>query len=195
MFFHYYNLVYGGIDSRNATQRNRRFNVPMGQVAKRHASQVAVPVAARDFFMLPASERHLFSGIELDATPETAPRAIQGKIAELHEKLFGQRTRTTSKDVQEAYRFFVDAWRRQTDLPDSPFWRGFHAGGDTDDRYLEGILDDASYASDSSWFNWNWDVMRDYADDIQATEEEIRMMETWGVVLSAMLMDYRFLHL
>ena len=195
MFFHYYNLVYGGIDSRNVTQRNRRFNVPMGQVAKRHASQVAVPVVARDFFMLPASQRHLFSGIELDATPETAPKAIQEKIAELHEKLFGQRTRTTSKDVQEAYRFFVDAWHRQTDPPDPPFWRGFHAGGDTDDRYLEGILDDASYASDSSWFNWNWDVIRDYADDIQATEEEMRMMETWGVVLSAMLMDYRFLHL
>ena len=194
MFFHYYNLVYGGIDSRNVTQRNRRFNVPMGQVAKRHASEVAVPVVARDFFMLPAGERHLFSGIELDATPETAPRAIQKKIAELHEKLFGQRTRTTSKDVQEAYRFFVDVWRRKTEHPDPPFWRGFYAGGITDDRYLEGILDDASYASDS-WFNWNWDVMRDYADDIQATEEEMRMMETWGVVLSAMFMDYRFLHL
>ena len=195
MFFHYYNLVYGGIDSRNATQRNRRFNVPMGQVAKRHASQVAVPVVARDFFMLPASERHLFSGIELDATPETAPKAIQEQIAELHQKLFGQHTRTTSKDVQEAYRFFVDAWQRQTDLPDSPFWRGFDAGGESDDRYLEGILDDASYASSSSWFKWNWGVMGDYADDIHATEEEMRMMETWGVVLSAMLMDYRFLHL
>lgn len=190
-----YSIVYGGIDSRNVTERNRRFTVPMGLLAKKHAGEVAVPVVAREFFMLPANKRRLFAGIELDATPETAPEAIREKLVELHERLFGEPTGTTSKDVQDAYRFLVDVWRRQSEPPyDDPVKRGYYGGGQQDHRYLEGILDDALFEG-RSWFRWNVQAIHDFSDGIQATEEEMRMMEAWSTVLAAMLMDYRFLHL
>ena len=167
----------------------------MGLLAKKHAGEVAVPVVAREFFMLPANKRRLFAGIELDATPEAAPEAIREKLVELHERLFGEPTGTTSKDVQDAYRFLVDVWRRQSEPPyDDPVKRGYYGGGQQDHRYLEGILDDALLEG-RSWFRWDVQAIHDFSDGIQATEEEMRMMEAWSTVLAAMLMDYRFLHL
>ena len=193
-----HSVLYGGIDSQNTTHRNRAFTVPMALVAKKHAMEVAVAVVARDFFLLPKDERRLFGGIELDETPETAPEAIKDKLVELHGKLFGMQTNTESTDVLDAYRFFVNAWRQQADPPfgNRPGNRGWYDGGQHDHRYLEGILDEAMHDEDNSWFRWNWDAGLDsFLESFTATEEEMRMMEAWGMMLTAMLMDYRYLHL
>lgn len=191
-----YRVLYGGIDSQDATRRHRAFTVPMALVAKRHAMDTAIAVVARDFFLVPKDERRLFGGIELDETPETAPGAIKDKLVELHGKLFGLQTKTASTDVLDAYRFFVDVWRQQADpwQGNRPGIRGWYSGGQHDHRYLEGIFDEA-LREDISLFYWDVGTLHDWLEEITTTEEEMRMMEAWGMMLAVMLMDYRYLHL
>ena len=152
----------------------------------------------RDFFLVPQDGRRLFAGIELDETPETAPDAIKDKLVELHGKFFGLQTDRKSTDVLDAYRFLVDAWRQQSDPRQGrPAIRGWYDGGQHDHRYMEGILDAALHDEDegNSWFRWNHGPLSDLLHSITATEEEMWMMEAWGMTLTAMLMDYRYLHL
>ena len=193
-----FRVLYGGINSRTVTNRRRAFTVPMTLVAKKHAMVVSISAVARDFFLVPPRARRLFAGIELDETPETAPKAVKDKLVDLHGKLFGQHTNTGSKDVLDAYRFLVDVWRQQGNPPHGsrPGIRGWYDGGQHDHRYLEGILDEALNDGDNySWFDWDVGLLHDYLDDITTTEEEMRMLEAWGMMLAAMLMDYRYLHL
>ena len=203
-----YAPLYGGIDSQDVTERSRQFTGPAAQVAQLHANGIATPVAIREFLLLPARERRLFSGIELSDTPNAASDDIKVKLAELHEMFFG--VRADANDVGDAYRFFVDAWRnweimypdlarRSTNarsLTDYRFWECtvMATGGATDECYLEGIRDDAL----KEWyrgFTWNDEVVRELGNGIEVTDKEMRMVMTWGTVLAAMLMDYRYLHL
>ena len=192
-----YRVLYGGIDSRDTTHRNRAFTVPMALVAKKQAMEISIAVVARDFFLVPQDERRLFAGIELDETPETAPDAVKDKLVELHGKFFGLQTDRMSADVLNAYQFLVDAWRQQSDpRRGRPAIRGWYDGGQHDHRYMEGILDTALHVEgESSWFRWNHEPLSDFLHSITATEEEMWMMEAWGMTLTAMLMDYRYLHL
>ncbi len=193
-----YRVLYGGIDSRDTTHRNRAFTMPMALVAKKQAMEISIAVVARDFFLVPQDERRLFAGIELDETPETAPDAIKDKLVELHGNFFGLQTDRKSTDVLDAYRFLVDAWRQQSDPRQGrPAIRGWYDGGQHDHRYMEGILDAALHDEDegNSWFRWNHGPLSDHLHSITATEEEMWMMEAWGMTLTAMLMDYRYLHL
>ena len=204
-----YAPLYGGIDSEDVTERSRRFTAPAAQVAKLHANTITILVAIREFLLLPDERRRLFSGIDLSDTPEAAPDAIKAKLAELQEKFFG--ARPGAKDVQDAYRFFEDAWRNSasmyprlarwvTDTPgrlnDYYFWeRCVVNGGLTDDCYLEGIRDDALVEWGVYSFTWSREVVRELGDGVELTEEEMRMAMTWSTMLAAMFMDYRYLHL
>ena len=204
-----YAPLYGGIDSEDVTERSRRFIAPAAQVAKLHANTITILVAIREFLLLPDEQRRLFSGIGLSDTPETASDAIKAKLAELQEMFFG--VRAGAKDVQDAYRFFEDAWRssvtmypplarRVTNTPrrlnDYYFWeRCVVNGGRTDDCYLEGIRDDALVEWGAYSFTWSREVVRELGDGIDVTEEEMRMAMTWSTMLAAMFMDYRYLHL
>ena len=203
-----YAPLYGGIDSEDVTERSRQFTAPAAQVAKLHANTIATLIAIREFLLWPDQQRRLFSGIDLSDTPETAPDDIAAKLAELQEMFFG--VRAAARDVQEAYRFFEDAWRnsaimyprlaRLTGTPerlaDYYFWDYCVVnGGRTDDCYLEGIRDDALVEWGSYSFTWSRDVVRELGDGVEVTEEEMRMTMTWSTMLAAMLMDYRYLHL
>ena len=204
-----YAPLYGGIDSQDVTARSRQYTGPAAQVAKLHANSITALVAYREFLLLPAHERRLFSGIDLSDTPETAPEDIKAKLAELHEMFFGMRA--GAKDVQDAYRFFVDAWEsaeamhprlkrlvggvpmRLTD--DYFIWECLVVQDTTDHCYLERIRDDALKESSSWWFTWDQSVVEELGDGIEVTKDELRMVMTWSTVLAAMLMDYRYLHL
>ena len=204
-----YAPLYGGIDSEDVTERSRRFTAPAAQVAKLHANTITTPVAIREFLLLPDEQRRLFSGIGLSDTPETASDAIRAKLAELQEMFFG--VRAGAKGVQDAYRFFEDAWRNSatmyphlarslTDtlgrLNDYYLWEcSVVNGGRTDDCYLEGIRDDALVEWGAYSFTWSREVVRELGDGIDVTEEEMRMAMTWSTMLAAMFMDYRYLHL
>ena len=191
-----FNVLYGGIDARDVTHRRHAFTVPMALVAKKHAMIVSISVVARDFFLAQPNQRRLFAGIELDETPETAPEAVKAKLVELHGKFFGQQTNVESKDVLDAYAFLADVWRRQEDPPygNLPGIRGWYEGGQFDHRYMEDILDEA-LREEEAWFDWDVEPLHNWLAEITTTEAEMRMLEAWGMMLAAMLMDYRYLHL
>ena len=64
-----YRLLYGGIDSDGITERARDMNSVMASVAKTHATRMSCPIIMREFYLLPDSERRLFSGIDAEVTP------------------------------------------------------------------------------------------------------------------------------
>ena len=192
-------VVYGGIDSKDVTKRSR-FTTPMAQLAKKHATIVSVAAVAREFFALPKDQRRLFAGIELSATPETAPDAIKSKLADMHEKLFGVRAGSSSADIRGAYQFVVDVWRlmnsRAVATEPRSFWRSSYWW--TDHRYFDGILEDALVDLDNSGFHWSDNIGADFANKSipnSTTDDEMRMAQIWDIVLATMLADYRYLHL
>ena len=64
-----YRLLYGGIDSDGITERSQDITSVMAGVAKAHATQMSCPIIMRELYLLPDSERLLFSGIDGDVTP------------------------------------------------------------------------------------------------------------------------------
>ena len=66
-----YRLLYGGIDSDGITERSRDVTSVMAGVARAHATQMSCPIVMRELFVLPDSERLLFSGIDRGVTPVT----------------------------------------------------------------------------------------------------------------------------
>ena len=185
-----YRLIYGGVDSSDVPERGRDFNAVMARVAKLHAAQTACSVVRREFALLPNDERRLFRGIELDATPMTAPRAIRVQLMEMHAVLFGERPRLDSQDVQDAYQFFAEVWRTKSagTLSTGCNWYQDHL-------FLEGILEDALVATDD-FGRQSWSKSALYLmDRAHFTYEELIMAKTWEVMLAAMMMDYRYLHL
>ena len=64
-----YRLLYGGIDSDGIPERARDVTSVMAGVAKKHALEVSCQVVMREFYLLPESERRLFSGIDPFVTP------------------------------------------------------------------------------------------------------------------------------
>ena len=81
-----YGLLYGGIDSDGITERARDMTSVMAGVAKRNATIVSCPVIRREFYLLPETERRLFTGIDKYVT---GSGAIRSKLVELHDELLG----------------------------------------------------------------------------------------------------------
>ena len=66
-----YRLLYGGIDSDGITERTRDITSVMAGVAKAHATQMSCPIVMRELYLLPDSERLLFSGVDTQVTPRS----------------------------------------------------------------------------------------------------------------------------
>jgi hypothetical protein len=66
-----FRLFYGGIDSDGITERARDITSVMAGVARLHAIEVSCPVVRREFFLVPESERRLFSGFDPLVTPRS----------------------------------------------------------------------------------------------------------------------------
>ncbi len=172
-----YAIFYGGIDSDGVTERARELTPLMLGVAKRHAVEVSCPVVLREFYLLPAEERQLFTNVDNSATPDSSQgeQAIRENLVALHDKLFGMRVAPSSSEVTAAYRFLEEAWHRKRESQS--------------DRFLDGL-------------GCNWSSDEYYQDNIPNVEQRYEdltdpdhMARTWVVMLAAMLMDYRYLHL
>src|SRR5947209_14485333 len=67
-------MLYGGIDSKEVTERAADPSGAMGAIQRILANDVAGRNVARDFAR-PAAERRLFPGIEPDVLPGASPEA------------------------------------------------------------------------------------------------------------------------
>jgi len=101
-------MLYGGIDSKEVTERAADPSGAMGAIQRILANDVACRNVALDFSR-PPSERKLFGGIEPDVVPGTpgADARIRQTIVRLHEQILGRHQAADSPDVERTFQLFA----------------------------------------------------------------------------------------
>ena len=142
-------ILYGGIDSREVTERATDPSGAMGSIQRTLANDVACKNTLRDFARKPA-ERKLFPDIEPDVLPDVSAEAdakIKKTIVHLHELVLGRIDALDSAEVTRTFELFAgiladakeqkkrdnrEAYACRTDVPGAPddphytirAWRG-----------------------------------------------------------------------
>jgi hypothetical protein len=129
--------LYGGIDSKEVTERAPDPSGAMGAIQRLMANDVACRQVLRDF-ALPAAQRRLFPEIEPGVVPGSsteADAAIRRAIAHLHALVLGLHQSQDSEDVGRTFELFAgvvadarrqkgldnrEAYACRTDVPDAP---------------------------------------------------------------------------
>ncbi|MDB6152931.1 MAG: hypothetical protein JWL90_1384 [Chthoniobacteraceae bacterium] len=113
-----YALLYGGIDSKEVTERAADPSGAMGAIQRTLANDVACKNVPSDFAM-EASKRRLFPGIEPEVLPGESPESderIRETIIHLHELILGRYESIESPEVERTYSLFagilIDAQER-----------------------------------------------------------------------------------
>jgi hypothetical protein len=101
-------ILYGGIDSKEVTERAIDPSGAMGAIQRLLANDVACKHTLRDF-ALKASERRLFPGVEPDTLPGTAESdaAIRKATVRLHEMILGRNDAVDSAEVTRTFELFA----------------------------------------------------------------------------------------
>jgi hypothetical protein len=104
-----YAILYGGIDSQEVTERLTEPSGAIGAIQRMMANDVACKNVAADF-ALPANQRRLFPGIELDIVPTADDPAVESKlraaIVHLHRHVLGRDDSPNGVDVDQTLRLF-----------------------------------------------------------------------------------------
>ncbi len=101
-------ILYGGIDSKEVTERLSDPSGAMGAIQRIMANDVACKNVAADF-ALPPEQRRLFPGIELNVVPgenTASDQQIRRTIVYLHELLLGRFDTLDNPSVQRTYELF-----------------------------------------------------------------------------------------
>ena len=99
-------MLYGGIDSKEVTERAMDPSGAMGAIQRTLSNDVACRHTALDFSR-PASQRLLFPDIEPDVVPgtsEAADQQIRRAIVRLHQRILGRTDAEDSAEVQRTFR-------------------------------------------------------------------------------------------
>ena len=102
-------MLYGGIDSKEVTERAADPSGAMGAIQRILANDVSCRETAMDFSRPPA-DRRLFLNIEPDVLPGSSPEAdtkIRMTIAHLHERVLGRYDAPDSPEVDRTYKLFA----------------------------------------------------------------------------------------
>ena len=103
-----FKILYGGIDSKEVTQRLSDPSGTMGAIQRILANDIACKNVASDF-ALPASERRLFPEIEIDIIPgvnRAADEQIRRAIVHLHELILGRFDSVNDSQVTRTFDLF-----------------------------------------------------------------------------------------
>lgn len=103
-------MLYGGIDSKEVTDRATDPSGAMGAIQRILSNDVACKNVIRDFAR-PAAQRILFPGIEPNVIPGGSAEgdtAIRKAIAHLHERILGRVDDPDSVEVERTFRLFAD---------------------------------------------------------------------------------------
>lgn len=102
-------ILYGGIDSKEITQRNVEPSGAMGAIQRILANDIACKYVATDF-SLPRKDRRLFPDIEPDVLPgssEEADKQIRRTILHLHQLLLGRFDKADDVEVDRTFNLFA----------------------------------------------------------------------------------------
>jgi hypothetical protein len=113
-------MLYGGIDSKEVTDRAADPSGAMGALQRTLSNDVACKHVGRDF-LKPAAQRQLFPLVEPDVIPGTSPEndhKIKASIVHLHERILGRYDALDSTEVDRTFQLFTnivnDANQRKT---------------------------------------------------------------------------------
>ncbi len=117
-----YRILYGGIDSRDTTNRITAPSGIMANVAERMGLEVGCKLSNAEF-AIPIEQRRFLKNVELTDEPQDAnyrdvPESIakiKADIQFLHEKLLGEKLEVTDPEIERTYQLFVDVWRNGKD--------------------------------------------------------------------------------
>jgi len=101
--------LYGGIDSKEVTDRATDPSGAMGSIQRLISNDVACKHVLRDFAR-PAKERLLFPGIEPDVLPGASPegdKKIREAIVHLHARILGRYDAPDSAEVERTFKLFA----------------------------------------------------------------------------------------
>ena len=101
-------ILYGGIDSKEVTDRAMDPSGAMGSIQRTMSNDVACRNTALDFSR-PADQRLLFPGIEPDVVPGSSPAAdlrIRQAIVHLHDRVLGRSDKLDSDEVTRSFDLF-----------------------------------------------------------------------------------------
>ena len=135
--------------------------------------------------------------VESDSERSAGAASIRNKLVELHDKLLGVQVAPDSKDVEAAYRLYVEVWERGRTAEDDSFniW-DCHFWLDV--LFFEGILDDIIVEQVNElgqfWHGLDQDRYNNFLGGIDFSDPH-QTTQAWVVVLTAMMMDYRYLYL
>ena len=135
--------------------------------------------------------------LESDDGNSIGARRIKTKLVELHRKLLGVEVGVESTDISKAYELFVDVWNRQRQSESDWFLSELECDWRHDQYFLQGFVDGYRTRNrhDNGWhYNWNWDLTNEFWEDKDLSDPS-GVSRTWTVVLMALLMDQRYLHL
>jgi hypothetical protein len=102
-------MLYGGIDSKEVTERATDPSGAMGAIQRTLANDVACKNVALDFSRKP-DERILFPNIEPDVLPGASPESderIRRAIVHLHRRVLGRDDETDSPEVNRTFELFA----------------------------------------------------------------------------------------
>lgn len=102
-------MLYGGIDSREVTERASDPSGAMGAIQRIMANEVACKHTLRDFAREPV-ERLFFPEIEPDILPGASSEAdatIRRAIVHLHERVLGRQDEVDSPEVERTFQLFA----------------------------------------------------------------------------------------
>jgi hypothetical protein len=101
-------MLYGGIDSKEVTERAADPSGAMGAIQRILANDVACKQTALDFSRAPA-DRRLFPNIEPDVVPGTpeADAKIRQTIVHLHQRVLGRHDQPDSPEVERTFQLFA----------------------------------------------------------------------------------------
>jgi hypothetical protein len=101
--------LYGGIDSKEVTERAADPSGAMGAIQRILSNDIACRQTLKDFAR-PTAERRLFPNIEPDVIPGSSPEAdvkIRAAIARLHELVLGRYDAVDSAEVNRSFDLFA----------------------------------------------------------------------------------------
>ena len=133
----------------------------------------------------------------------TGADAIRSKLVELYDKLLGIQVTPHSPDVEAAYRLFADVMDESRRMGlgrgrDGQWFKWWHCDSALDLTYFEGILDDIMVERENDdgwrWYDFDWDRVNEFMDGINWSDPH-HTARAWVVVLTSLLMDYRYLYL
>ncbi|MDE0036186.1 MAG: DUF1588 domain-containing protein [Gammaproteobacteria bacterium] len=140
-----------------------------------------------------------FLDVAVESNTETSAgsRAIRNKLVELYDKLLGIEVGAESPEVVDAYGLFVDVWQRRRETNNNWFFDTACNWG-SDIRYFDGIADDVLIKHERDWgsyYGWDWPRVNQILYDEAAPYDSAAVVRSWSIVLTYLLMDYRYLYL